>query len=204
MPSVANKILQRLQGLIWGDGVKDSAVYFDGHTLVVDVVGRDANARALTVRALATNNAPSEVFGVSKDGGLALVDGSIASRTLSITASQVDVTTSESTTSTSYTDLTTPGPAVMLSPGTTKNQLLHVSARIAIGANAAAFASVAISGAAASDTDAASVQASGLATLCSRPILAGNVPSGSTHTVKYRVTADTGTFVNRRIIGVCL
>lgn len=73
MPSTAQKILQRLQGLVWGDGVKDSAAYFDGHTLVVDLVGRDTT-KGLLVRGLGSNNAPADLFWVNKDGSAASSD----------------------------------------------------------------------------------------------------------------------------------
>lgn len=70
MPSVANKILHRLQGLVWGDGVKDSALYLDGHTLVADLVssGRAADP-ALQIRGLdRATNAPTTLAELFKDG----------------------------------------------------------------------------------------------------------------------------------------
>jgi hypothetical protein len=68
MPSTVSKALQRFQGILWGDQVRDSALYFDGHTLVVDAVGRDTAVAALQVRGLSPSNAPTELFRVDKDG----------------------------------------------------------------------------------------------------------------------------------------
>lgn len=68
MVSAVAKRLERVPGFQDGDGVKDSSVYLDGHTLVADVRGRDAGAPAFVVRGLDTTNRPTELFRVDKDG----------------------------------------------------------------------------------------------------------------------------------------
>lgn len=68
MVSAVGKRLERIQGFRDGDGIRDSAVYLDGHTLVLDALGRDAGSPALLVRALDAANKPTEVFRVDKDG----------------------------------------------------------------------------------------------------------------------------------------
>lgn len=114
--------------------------------------------------------------------------------------STLDVTTSETTTSTSFTDLATSGPAVTLSPGATVDHLILIRARLSSTSDAA-FASVAIAGAAAADVDAIVHQSTALLQAGSH-VYAADVASGSTHTMKYRVGGGTGTFLNRRISAV--
>lgn len=73
MPSKVGKLLQRIQGIVWGDSVHDSALYFDGHEAVIDVLGQDAGSPAFTVRALnPQTNAATVILQVFK-GGLAKV-----------------------------------------------------------------------------------------------------------------------------------
>lgn len=79
MVSAVAKALQRVQGLIWGAGTRDSSVYFDGHTVVADVVGRDAGVAGFLVRGLDTVNAPTELFRVNKDGSVSWVGQPIES-----------------------------------------------------------------------------------------------------------------------------
>lgn len=117
------------------------------------------------------------------------------------------VATSQSTTSTSYTDLTTAGPAVTLTTGT--KALVIVSAFIN---NATAgqytYASFAVSGAttiAASDTRAAFMYWSSSQNVLgiSRASFVDTLTAGSnTFTTKYRVTGGTGVFQDRQIIVV--
>ena len=120
-----------------------------------------------------------------------------------VTSGTADVTTTETTTSTTYTDLPTVGPAVTLSPGATQNHLIEVNAHL--GHNAAggeAWASVAIAGAAAVDVDAAKRRndSTSQQETHHRVTRAASVVSGSTHTMKYRASAATASFLNRRII----
>lgn len=114
------------------------------------------------------------------------------------TWAQADVATSQTTTSTTYTDLTTAGPAVTLSPGTPQDHAVTVTADMANSAAGICLVAPAIAGGAASDTNAASLQGTNQVTAGKRTI-ATNQPSGATHTAKYRVTSGTGTFSGRRI-----
>lgn len=118
------------------------------------------------------------------------------------TTATADVTTSETTTSATYTDLATVGPAVTLTPGRTTDQMIFVSARIANNTGGQdSYISPAIAGAAASDVDAFlwAVAAANYFERGSSHTLASSVANASTHTAKYRVAGGTGTFVNRRI-----
>lgn len=113
-----------------------------------------------------------------------------------------DVTTSEATTSTTYTDLTTSGPAVTATIGPSGIALVIVSARMSnTGSNTTAM-SYAVSGAstvAAADVNAASND--GVAGRSTRMTVQTGLTAGSnTFTAKYRADAGTGTFDSRRII----
>ena len=121
------------------------------------------------------------------------------------------VTTEETTTSTTYTDLATSGPAVTLTPGATSTQLIIVSSNMYnSGIGGRSFMSVAIAGAGASDTDAAYVQepVANSFEIATRMTRASGVADGATHTAKYRVSAGTGGFGGdgsaRRIIAFVL
>lgn len=124
----------------------------------------------------------------------------IAQRTL---ATQF-VTDSETTTSTAYTDLTTPGPAVTVTTGT--SALVFVGARIinnTAGQNT--YASYAVSGAttSAADDDRAfmfTCPVANYSTGGTNAVLHTGLTAGSnTFTMKYRVTGNTGTADNRRL-----
>jgi hypothetical protein len=60
--------LERRKGFADGDSVRDSSVYLDNHTLYVDVLGYGVAGGALVVRGLNTQNAPTDIFRVEKDG----------------------------------------------------------------------------------------------------------------------------------------
>lgn len=112
-----------------------------------------------------------------------------------------DVTTTETTTSTSYTDLATAGPAITLTPGRATDQIILFGARLRNnGANGVSAMSIAIAGAGASDADALTQNgAANVYLRASAHILATSVASGSTHTAKYKVDANTGEWANRRV-----
>ena len=111
------------------------------------------------------------------------------------TRSTQDVATSETTTSTSYTDLATSGPAVTLSPGRATDQLIALKAASSNSASDHSFMSVAIAGVSAVDADAGRAVAAGPAS----HVIALAVADAATHTAKYKVNSGTGTFLNRRI-----
>ena len=128
----------------------------------------------------------------------------ITSAMVNLTAQTADVATQETTTSTSYTDLATGGPAVTLSPGVTQDQRLDVAGSIANGSAAAySYMSIAIAAAAAADGDSARHAITTLL-VSSRGTLATAVASGGVHTAKYRVTANTGTYAERRSMGMAI
>lgn len=111
------------------------------------------------------------------------------------------VATSETTTSTTYTDLATAGPAVTVTTGT--KALVIVSCTMG-GATGLMFMASAVSGAttnAAADDrglalDAVSAHRSGSSFVY---LFSGLTAGANTFTAKYRVVAGTGTFYNRRI-----
>lgn len=68
MPPIG-RYLQRYQGLVDGDGTKDSSIYFDQHGIVIDALGRSTGSPAFRVRGInPSTNAPTTVFQVNKDG----------------------------------------------------------------------------------------------------------------------------------------
>ena len=133
-------------------------------------------------------------------------DATWAAAGTSITRSTAQVTTEETTTSGTFTDLATAGPAVTLTPGASTDQVIMIAARVKASLNnEEALMSVAIAGAAAADEDAAVVQTLTATTnyhpMLSRQVMPTSVANGSTHTMKYRTSGGaTGTFRSRRII----
>ncbi len=114
------------------------------------------------------------------------------------------VATSQTTTSTSYTDLATVGPAVTVTTST--SALVFPQAAMSNAtASAGAFISYGITGAttvSAADTWAASCESAAANDVYRLGVVqlhTGLNPGSNTFTSKYRVTAGTGTFVNRHI-----
>jgi hypothetical protein len=113
------------------------------------------------------------------------------------------VATSQTTTSTSYTDLATVGPAVTLSTGTKAFVICYTEQRNA--STQSVYSSFAVSGAttiAASDTFAFQINQSVSNYVYNGSIgkiVTGLTAGSNTFTAKYRVTGSTGTFVNRVI-----
>lgn len=116
-----------------------------------------------------------------------------------------DVTADESTTSSSYTDLTTAGPAVTLTPGETMEHLIMVQAymQTSVAGTTLAYMSPSIAGGAAADVNAALTSEVNRLTL-SRTLINASVASGSTHTAKYRAFSGTAQFSNRRLLAIAL
>jgi hypothetical protein len=115
------------------------------------------------------------------------------------------VATSQTTTSTSYTDLTTTGPAVTLTTGT--RVLVTLSSIIFNTGVNNSWMAVAVSGATtlAAD-DARAIVVTGTTGLsASRTFeLTGLTAGSNTFTAKYKVTGGTGTFQNRDIVVIPL
>lgn len=116
-----------------------------------------------------------------------------------------NVGTSQTTTSTSYTDLATVGPAITVATGTSAIVMCTVEmANNTLGASC--FASVAVSGAtsdAAADSRAVRLESSAAndtARLCAVHRFSALTAGNNTFTVQYRVTAGTGTFLNRVLV----
>jgi hypothetical protein len=121
------------------------------------------------------------------------------------------VDTSQTTTSTSYTDLTTSGPAVTLTTGT--SALVIVGARISIAAlSSSCYMSYAVSGSSTvSATDGRSVNSTSPGgehesgkQMSYASVITGLTAGSNTFTAKYRVSGNTGTFSERQIIVMAL
>jgi hypothetical protein len=112
---------------------------------------------------------------------------------------------SQTTTSTTFTDLATPGPTVTVTTGTTA--LVVVGAKIQQNTNSAeSLASFAVSGASTIAADSAWAVSSQFPTAGTESHAMSKVtwqtgltPGANTFTMKYRVTAGTGTFDLRSI-----
>jgi hypothetical protein len=120
------------------------------------------------------------------------------------------VATSQTTTSTSYTDLATAGPAVTVTTGT--KALVIVSAFMQSPSSAFAYTSFAVSGAttiAASDNYAFRGRVDGdnnqgIRINASRATVVTLTAGSNTFTAKYKVDSGTGTFANRDIFVINL
>ena len=111
------------------------------------------------------------------------------------------VLTSETTTSTSFTDLTTPGPAVTVNTGTMA--LVVVAASTSNSGAGSTRMAYDISG----STTLASADNRGMGNANTDIVVAATVvletgltPGSNTFTAKYRVASGTGTFLSRRIV----
>lgn len=140
-------------------------------------------------------------------GVFSIPDQAVLSRAVNLTASMVDIATAETTTSTSFTNLATTGPAVTLTPGVTQNHTVEYSAEIMRNSGAGnSLASPAIAGATATRADSIHVahDQTGFPITCSRTTLALAQASGATHTLKYETLSGTGEFANRKMVGLAL
>lgn len=152
-----------------------------------------------TPAAIGTAAAGSGTLASKDDHVHNISDSTITSRMLSTTSGTSTVLTDEGTTSSSYTDLATSGPAVTLSPGITMKHLIIFDCfGYTVTATNNARSSVAIGGNVASDNDSQLIRISGQVPSC-KHIYATSQASGNTHTMKYRSESDTGHWVNRRL-----
>lgn len=119
-------------------------------------------------------------------------------------AARDNVGTSETTTSTAYTDLATAGPSVTITTGT-RAIVFWVVRMSNDGANGICHVSYEVSGAttdAADDANAITFQSDGAgqtARMGASRLLTGLTAGSNTFTLKYRVNANTGTFLRREI-----
>lgn len=148
---------------------------------------------------------------VGKVNTAAIVDASVTPTKLATGAATASVVTSETTTSTSFVDLATPGPAVTVTIGANGLALLIITAdQFNATAGATSFMGCVLSGSnteAASATNAYSVKNVGgsLETnLSFVRLLTGLSPGSTTFTAKYAVSSNTSTFTNRKIAVVPL
>lgn len=123
----------------------------------------------------------------------------IAERTIS----QATVATSQTTTSTSYTNLTTTGPQITVTTGTAALVFWYAKCSNSTS-NASCSVSVAVTGAttsAAADTRRMLVDGSGTSPIRSGSCAKITLTAGSnTFTMQYKVSAGTGTFVDREML----
>jgi hypothetical protein len=122
-------------------------------------------------------------------------------------AADADVNVSETTTSTSYVDLATSGPAVTVTITNGQPVAVTVSAFLHISSTAnIARMSYAVSGAETDNTqsvmdlDAISSSNTDDSTLSRTTIYVPGTAGSHTFTAKYRVNGGTGTFTQRRIV----
>jgi hypothetical protein len=113
------------------------------------------------------------------------------------------IASSQTTTSTSYTDLATPGPAVTKTTGVLA--MVVITAEVdTTGAGVSPYMSFAVTGAssvAATDANAIRVDSSAIVNVAASYAFLVIVTAGSNvFTAKYRVGSGTGTFVNRSMI----
>ena len=136
-----------------------------------------------------------------------LQNQSITSAMVNLTYGSTSVATQETSTSTTYTDLATAGPATTISPGVIQDHLILI---VSIGSNAAGdrhYHSVAIAAAAAADADAGQGSWNNATVgdgVHSSHALAAAAASGAVHTSKYRTPSNTGRWQNRRVTAVAI
>ena len=154
-------------------------------------------------------------LGIGTTGQVLAVSGGVPAWTTPASAApgsaSATVATEQSTTSTSFTDLTTAGPAITITTGT--KGLVIVTSQLNAGGNRTAVAGYAVSGAttiAASDTTAVQLsEQSGSVTIQGRSSAVSRLTTlsagSNTFTMKYRsVSGDNVHFKNREIIFIDL
>lgn len=134
--------------------------------------------------------------------GTALVNSSVTPSKFN-TGAQVDyVAASESTTSTTYTALTTPGPITTVTIGANGLALVNISGDLANSSTSSEWMAFAISGAttiAASDDFSVASTGTGGTIIGITFLVTGLTPGVNVFTAQYRVNGNTGTFGGRRI-----
>lgn len=163
-----------------------TAAQFNTH--VRDNLNETAPAKATT---------PGRIFVV--DGVNSIAERAVGSQTNN---------SIETTTSTSYTDLATPGPSVTATTGT--RALVFINSRMSVNAaGGQAFAAIDVSGATtlggndANATRHESSAADDIERQSSTTLLTVN-PGSNTFKMVYRVTGNTGTFADRHIVVIPL
>jgi hypothetical protein len=119
------------------------------------------------------------------------------------------VGTSQTTASTSFTDLSTVGPSITVTTGTSALVIITCGIGNSSNSGVAMYAGFAVSGAstvAASDTSAAyasygagAINGGSRDTVATALVITGLSAGSNTFTLKYRTSAGTATFADRRI-----
>lgn len=117
------------------------------------------------------------------------------------------VATGQTTTSTTYTDLATVGPAVTITVGSTGLVLVGIHAQSSNSGANLNYTSFTISGAttlAAADKYSIGTPGTSTGQESGVWILSSQAAGSTTYTAKYRVNSGTGTFTNRHIFAIPL
>lgn len=174
----------------------------DNVTLTVDTVSGHTSATAVTVANLAISNGVLNTNNSVKTSNIQ--NAAVTADKLSTGAATAKVVTTETTTSTSYTDLSTSGPAVTVTIGANGLALVILNTQLSNGSSTGyASMSFAVSGA---NTQAAADE---FAVLAINPttmrassvfLLTGLTAGSTTFTAKYAsLVTGTSTFLNRKI-----
>lgn len=154
----------------------------------------------------AQHNHTNAAGGGQLTGSTALTNSSVTADKLSTGAANATVATAETTTSTSYVDLATSGPAVTVTIGANGLALVIVTADLTnSGGNGISRMSFAVSGATtqASSNDFSTAYWAVTTSATNRQsgmfLLTGLAAGSTTFKAQYDVSANTGTFANRRI-----
>ena len=132
--------------------------------------------------------------------GSNIPDQGVTSRMLNLTASAVLVVTDESSTSVTFADLATGGPAITPASGVTQEQLIIWSCGLYLtGGTSTVIASVALAGGAASDNDDVRLDAAAGVIATGAQSTVASQATGVANTMKYRVAAQTGHWFNRHL-----
>jgi FtsP/CotA-like multicopper oxidase with cupredoxin domain len=154
---------------------------------------------------------PYQTLADSPDGAslgedLALgVEATVLAHKTAATPSSATIATSQTTTSSTYTNLTTPGPSVTVTTGTTA--LVTITARMRNSAVNLTRMSYDISGAtaiSADDTRSLEIESDGWMRASMTHRQTGLTAGSNTFKAEYRVAAGTGTFEDRQIIVIPL
>jgi len=179
-----------------------------GASDVVEIANIGAGVCTVTAGTCTVGTTGTLALAQNASGKLVFISASAAifiSGGVGLTSSGATVATTQTTTSTSYTDLATSGPAVTLTTGTTAYVIVTTYSYNATSGTAT-YMSFAVSGAttiAAGDATAVSLlgMKTGGQEWSNSAVYPVTLTAGSnTFTAKYKTSSGTGTFGNRSII----
>ena len=156
------------------------------------------------INAISTSGVPSATQPAASDLSNGTTgSGAVVLATAIPTPSGATVATSEATSSTTYTDLTTSGPAVTVTVSSTK-ALVTVTTRLSGGnGGATCFMGFAVSGSTTvAAADEQTVMSTGTSAIqeSATYLVTGLTAGSNTFTAKYKAGSNTCTFLNRNII----